>query len=142
MNLLEALLLGSVAGLTECLPVSSTGHLTIVEKLLGLQVDDPGVTAFTALIQVGAISAVLVYFRRDIISLAAAWFRGLAHAEARQEPSYRLAWYVIAGSIPIGVVVFVAKDFISCPLRYLGVVGAGLVVVVLVLLYFLLPGGW
>ncbi len=128
MNLLEALLLGIVEGLTEFLPVSSTGHLTIVEKLLGLQVDDPGVTAFTALIQVGAISAVLVYFRRDIISLAAAWFRGLAHPEARQEPSYRLAWYVIAGSIPIGIVGFVAQDIISGPLRNLWVVAAGLVV--------------
>jgi len=128
MNLLEALLLGIVEGLTEFLPVSSTGHLTIVEKLLGLQVNDRGVTAFTALIQVGAIAAVLVYFRRDIAALAAAWFRGLARPEARQEPNYRLAWYVIAGSIPIGIVGFVAQDIISGPLRNLWVVAAGLVV--------------
>jgi len=128
MNLLDALLLGIVEGLTEFLPVSSTGHLTVVEKLLGLQLDDPGVTAFTALIQVGAIAAVLVYFRRDIISLAAAWFRGLANRSARTEPSYRLAWYVIAGSIPIGFVGFLGRDLISGPLRNLWVVAAGLVV--------------
>jgi undecaprenyl-diphosphatase len=128
MNLLDALLLGIVEGLTEFLPVSSTGHLTIVEKLLGLQLDDPGVTAFTALIQVGAIAAVLVYFRRDIISLAAAWFRGLARPAARQEPGYRMAWYVIAGSIPVGIVGFLARDIISGPLRNLWVVAAGLVV--------------
>ena len=128
MNLLDALLLGIVEGLTEFLPVSSTGHLTITEKLLGLQLDDPGVTAFTALIQVGAIAAVLVYFRRDIITLAAAWFRGLAKPATRQDPNYRLAWYVIAGSIPIGIVGFAGKDLISGPLRNLWVVAAGLVV--------------
>jgi undecaprenyl-diphosphatase len=128
MNLLDALLLGIVEGLTEFLPVSSTGHLTIAEKLLGLRLDDPGVTAFTAIIQVGAIAAVLLYFRRDIISLAAAWFRGLANPEQRQVPAYRLAWYVIAGSIPIGIVGFAAKDLISGPLRNLWVVAAGLVV--------------
>jgi undecaprenyl-diphosphatase len=128
MNLLDALLLGIVEGLTEFLPVSSTGHLTIAEKLLGLRLDDPGVTAFTAIIQVGAIAAVLLYFRRDIISLAAAWFRGLANPGQRGAPAYRLAWYVIAGSIPIGIVGFAAKDLISGPLRNLWVVAAGLVV--------------
>jgi undecaprenyl-diphosphatase len=127
VNLLDALILGIVEGLTEFLPVSSTGHLTIVEKLLGLSVNDPGVTAFTALIQVGAIAAVLVYFRRDIANLAVAWFRGLTRADARQEREYRLAWYVIAGSIPIGIVGFLAKDIISGPLRNLWVVAAGLV---------------
>ncbi|MDP9989559.1 undecaprenyl pyrophosphate phosphatase UppP, partial [Arthrobacter oryzae] len=60
MNLLQAIVLGVVEGVTEFLPVSSTGHLTIVEKLLGLQVDDGGVTAFTAIIQVGAILSVVV----------------------------------------------------------------------------------
>ena len=78
VGLLQAVLLGIVEGLTEFLPVSSTGHLTIVEKLLGLKVDDPGVTAFTAIIQVGAIIAVIVYFRRDIVRLIAAWIRGCA----------------------------------------------------------------
>ena len=76
VNYFEALLLGLVEGVTEFLPVSSTGHLTIAEKALGLQVDDPGVTAFTAVIQVGAIAAVLLYFRRDIVALATAWVRG------------------------------------------------------------------
>lgn len=128
MDLLDALLLGIVEGLTEFLPVSSTGHLTIVEKLLGLQVDDPGVTAFTAIIQVGAIAAVLFYFRRDITTLASAWFRGLANPAARQGQDYRLAWYVIVGSIPIGIVGFAARELISGPLRNLWVVTAALAV--------------
>ncbi|MEB0003436.1 undecaprenyl-diphosphate phosphatase, partial [Cryobacterium sp. RTC2.1] len=55
MNLIQALILGIVEGITEFLPVSSTGHLTLTEKLLGLKLDDPGVTAFTAIIQFGAI---------------------------------------------------------------------------------------
>ncbi|HYP46257.1 MAG TPA: undecaprenyl-diphosphate phosphatase [Propionibacteriaceae bacterium] len=128
MNLLDALLLGIVEGLTEFLPVSSTGHLTITEKLLGLQVDDPGVTAFTAIIQVGAIAAVLLYFWRDIVALAAAWFRGLTRPAERQNNDYRLAWGVILGSIPIGIVGFALRAYISGPLRNLWVVTAALVI--------------
>jgi undecaprenyl-diphosphatase len=127
VNLLQALLLGIVEGLTEFLPVSSTGHLTITEKLLGLQLDDPGVTAFTALIQVGAILAVLIYFRHDIITLAKAWFNGLVKPVERNR-EYRLAWYVIIGSLPIGVVGFLARDLISGPLRNLWVIVIALVV--------------
>jgi undecaprenyl-diphosphatase len=128
MDFWQALLLGIVEGITEFLPVSSTGHLTIVEKLLGLRVDDAGVTAFTAVIQVGAIIGSIVYFRADIIRLAAAWFRGLANAGARAERDYTMAWLVIAGSIPVGVVGLLARHLITGPLRSLWVVVAGLVV--------------
>ncbi len=128
MNLLYAVLLGIVEGITEFLPVSSTGHLTIVEKLLGLQVNDPGVTAFTAIIQVGAIIASVVYFRADIVRLALAWFRGLRSASARTDPDYRLAWYVIVGSVPIGIVGLAARHLIAGPLRSLWVVVGGLIV--------------
>ncbi|WIB68758.1 undecaprenyl-diphosphate phosphatase [Curtobacterium sp. MCBD17_035] len=126
VNLLQALLLGIVEGVTEFLPVSSTGHLTIVEKLLGLRVASQGVTAFTAVIQVGAIIAVIVYFWRDILRLVRAWFRGLAHREDRDH-DYRLAWYVIIATIPIGLIGFLAKDLISGGLRNLWVVVAALV---------------
>lgn len=126
MDILQAIILGVVEGLTEFLPVSSTGHLTVVEKLLGLKVDDLGVTAFTAIIQVGAIAAVLLYFWKDIAALAGAWFTGLRHPSQRRRTNYRLAWYVILGSIPIGVIGFLGKDLISGGLRNLWVVVAAL----------------
>jgi len=80
----QAVVLGIVEGLTEFLPVSSTGHLKITEGLMHIPVEDHAVVGFTAVIQVGAIAAVLVYFARDIIRFAAAWGRGIDNTEARQ----------------------------------------------------------
>jgi undecaprenyl-diphosphatase len=128
LTFLDAIILGIVEGLTEFLPVSSTGHLTITEKLLGLQVDAPGVTAYTAIIQLGAILATLLYFWRDITRLFMAWVRGLRGGAAREHHDYQLAWAVIVGSLPVGVVGFVARDLISGPLRSLWVVAGALVV--------------
>jgi undecaprenyl-diphosphatase len=127
LSYLDAVILGVVEGLTEYLPVSSTGHLTITEQLLGLKVDDLAVTAYTAVIQLGAIAATLLYFFRDIIRFAVAWFRGLGSAEARKDPDYGLAWAVVIGSIPVGIVGFAARDLISGALRSLWVVAAALV---------------
>ena len=126
MNLLESAILGVVEGLTEFLPVSSTGHLTIAEKMLGLDVEAPGVTAFTAVIQLGPIVAVLLYFWSDIRALGHAWFRGLVTPAARRDPQWRFAWLIILGSLPIGVVGFVARDAITA-VRSLWVVAAALV---------------
>lgn len=127
MNYLDAVILGIVEGLTEFLPVSSTGHLTITEKILGLPIDDPAVTAYTAVIQTGAIAAVLVYFASDIWRIARAWALGLARPEYRGTIDHRMGWYVIAGSIPIGIVGLLAKDLITGDLRSLWVVAAGLI---------------
>ena len=126
MDLAQAVLLGIIEGVTEFLPVSSTGHLTIVEEMLGMSVSNPGLTAFTAVIQVGAILAVLGYFAKDIVGLVGAWAVGLCLPEQRGV-EYRLAWFVIIGSIPVGIVGFLAKDVIAGPLRNLWVVVAALV---------------
>ncbi len=127
LTYLSAVILGIVEGLTEFLPVSSTGHLTITEKLLGLQIDAPEVTAYTAIIQLGAIAATIVYFFRDIVRLVVAWFRGLLSAQARQEHDYSLAWAVIVGSIPVGIVGLAFKSVIEGALRSLWVVAAALI---------------
>ena len=135
MDYLDAVILGIVEGLTEFLPVSSTGHLTIVEKALGLQVDDPGVTAYTAVIQMGAIAAVLLYFFKDISRIATAWVKGVFRPEYRGHFDHRFGWYIIVGSIPIGIVGFLGKDVISGPLRSLWWVGGALVVWSAVMVY-------
>ena len=135
MDYIDAIILGIVEGLTEFLPVSSTGHLTIAEKALGLPLDDPAITAYTAVIQMGAIAAVILYFHRDIWRIAAAWGKGLVRPEYRGHFDHRFGWYIIVGSIPIGIVGFLAKDVISGPLRSLWWVGAALVLWSAVMVY-------
>ena len=127
MNYFDAVVLGVVEGLTEFLPVSSTGHLTIAEKLLGLEVDDPAVTGYTAVIQMGAIAAVIVYFVKDIWNIIRAWTLGLVRSEYRGHLDHRLGWYVIVATIPVGVVGLLAKDLITGDLRSLWVVAAALI---------------
>jgi undecaprenyl-diphosphatase len=122
----EAILLGAVEGFTEFLPISSTGHLTILERLLGYSTDDPDVTAFTAIIQVGAVLATILFLRRDIARIVSAWFRGLANREQR-ERDYRFGWAVLLGSLPIGVIGFAFKDEIETTLRSLWFVGSALI---------------
>jgi len=118
----DAVLLGIVEGITEFLPVSSTAHLKITESALGLSTDDAGVVAFTAVIQVGAIAAVLVYFARDIARIVSAWTRGVVHSQHRGDRDYRFGWWVIAATLPIVVVGLAAKPLIEGPLAGLWVV--------------------
>ncbi len=135
MNYFDAVILGIVEGLTEFLPVSSTGHLTIVEKWLGLDVAATDVTGFTAVIQMGAIAAVILYFAKDIWAIARAWVLGLVKAEYRGTFDHRMGWYVILGSIPIGIVGLAAKDFITKDLRSLWVVATALILWSAAMLY-------
>ena len=135
MNWLHAVLLGIVEGITEVLPVSSTGHLNIVEKLLGYEINSAGMTAFTAVIQVGAILAAIIYFWADIVRIITAWFRGikarfkgLDNQQARQDPDYTLGWGIVLGSIPVAAVGLLFKDFIEGPVRSLWVIAGALIV--------------
>jgi undecaprenyl-diphosphatase len=128
MELWQAVILGIVEGITEFLPVSSTGHLTIAEELLGLQVDNVAVTAYTAIIQVGAIAAAIIYFWRDIVRIVSSFVRGLFSPAARRAADWRLSTAVIIGSMPIAVVGLAAKSVIEGSLRSLWVVAAGLIV--------------
>ncbi|TNM60432.1 undecaprenyl-diphosphate phosphatase [Streptomyces sp. NP160] len=131
----HAVLLGAVEGVTEFLPVSSTGHLTILEKLLGYRVNDPDVTAFTVIIQIGAVLATLLYLRRDLIRLIAAVLDGLRYSQARHNADWRMAVGVIVGSLPIGIVGFLFSDLIETTLRSLWVVGIALIGWSVVMLY-------
>lgn len=124
----QAAILGVVEGVTEFLPVSSTGHLKITEGLMGIPVDDKAVVAFTAVIQVGAIAAVLVYFFKDIVRIVSAWGRGLVDREERYHHDYKFAWWVIYATIPIVVVGLAAKPLIESTLASLWVVVSSLIV--------------
>ncbi|MFI5758606.1 undecaprenyl-diphosphate phosphatase [Streptomyces sp. NPDC051569] len=124
----QSIVLGVVEGITEFLPVSSTGHLKIAEGLMDIPVDDKAVVAFTAVIQVGAIAAVLVYFFRDIARFASAWGRGLVDRGQRQGHDYEFAWWVIYATIPIVIVGLAAKPLIEGPLASLWVVAGSLIV--------------
>ena len=136
MSWLDAIILGVIEGITEFLPVSSTGHLTIVEKLLGYQIDDPGVTAFTAIIQIGAIAAAIIYFREDIWRVGRTWFRGHVNAAVRvSERDYKFGWAILIGSLPIAVVGLAFQDVIETTLRSLWFVAGGLIVWSIVLWY-------
>lgn len=109
MSIIEAIVLGLVQGLTEFIPISSTGHLKIVPELLGWP--DPGAAA-SAVIQFGTILAVIIYFFRDILRLTAGFFRGLIARKPFEDPDSREAWYVIFATIPIIVLGVVLKDLI------------------------------
>jgi undecaprenyl-diphosphatase len=123
----QAVVLGIVEGLTEFIPISSTGHLTVVEKLMGFDVDAKAVTGFTAVIQVGAIAAVVLYFRADIARLLAAWVGGVRDPARRGTADHRMAWAVLAGSIPVLVVAVAARDLVKGPFRNLWWVAGALV---------------
>ncbi|HEY8984957.1 MAG TPA: undecaprenyl-diphosphate phosphatase [Streptomyces sp.] len=123
----QAVVLGVVEGVTEFLPVSSTGHLKITEGLMGIPVDKPSVVGFSAVIQVGAIAAVFVYFFKDIVRIVSAWGRGIAHKEERYHHDYKFAWWVIYATIPIVIVGLAAKPLIDGALGSLWVVAGSLI---------------
>ena len=123
----QAIILGIVEGVTEFLPVSSTGHLTIVEKLMGMQINDPSLTAFTAIIQIGAIAAAIIYFRDDIWRVLGAWWRGLWWKRARRQFDYKYGWAIIIGSLPIAAIGYALKNEVETVLRSLWFVAFALI---------------
>src|SRR3954452_12540203 len=131
MSTFEAIVLGIVQGLTEFLPISSTGHLRIVPAFAGWE--DPG-AAFTAVVQLGTMAAVLLYFRSDLWRIAVAWLRGLRDPAARRTLDSRLGWYIILGTVPIGIFGLIFKDQIENGARDLYLIGSALIVLGLVLL--------
>ena len=129
MGWFEAVVLGVVQGLTEFLPISSSAHLRIVGEAFGW--DDPG-AAFTAITQIGTEMAVLLYFRRDIGRIIAAWVASLA-GRRKGDPDARMGWLIIVGSIPIVVLGLLFQDRIETTLRDLRVVAIALVAFSLIL---------
>jgi undecaprenyl-diphosphatase len=124
MSWLQVVVLAAVQGLTEFLPVSSSGHLAIASRVF---FDDDAGASFTAVTQLGTELAVLLYFVRDIGRILAAWFNGLLVA-ARRTHDYWMGWYVIIGTIPIGVLGVAFKDEIRTGARNLGLIASALII--------------
>jgi undecaprenyl-diphosphatase len=116
MSLLEAIILGILQGLTEFLPISSTAHLRFVPAIAGW--DDPG-AAFTAITQIGTIAAVVIYFRHELVRIAAAWVRGLGQPLRGLPFDAKLGWYIIIGTIPIVVFGAIFADDVETGARNL-----------------------
>ncbi len=136
MDWFQSLIIGIVQGLTEFIPISSTAHVRIIPALFGW--DDPG-AAVTAVTQLGTLLAVLIYFRKDIIHLSAAgWVsvfqfkqRSLWNEQLRTQ--VRLFWYIMAGTIPIGICGLAFKKIIEDDLRSLWIISASLIVLAILL---------
>lgn len=131
MSLLEAIVLGVVQGLTEFLPVSSTAHLRIVPAFVGWE--DPG-AAFTAVTQLGTMAAVLLFFRADLTRITRAWAASLRTSRRRPSLDARLGWYILLGTVPIGIFGLLFKDQIEGGARNLYLIAGALIVLGLVLL--------
>ena len=128
MSWVQVIVLSVVQGLTEFLPVSSSGHLRIVSQLFWGE--DAG-ASFTAVIQLGTELAVLVFFAKDIWRILTAWFAGLAD-KSKRNFDYRMGWMVIAGTIPVGIAGVLLKDLIRENFRNLWITATVLILFSLV----------
>lgn len=139
MSILEAIILGIVQGLTEFLPISSTGHLTVVGQLMGLISDRKPEewTAFIAVIQLGTLGSAVVYFWKDIVEIVGEWFsQNLMERRPIKEQSggAKSGWLIVVGSVPVAVVGLLFKDAIEGALtKSLYVVAGSLIALAIVL---------
>ncbi|HJP82961.1 MAG TPA: undecaprenyl-diphosphate phosphatase [Fimbriimonadaceae bacterium] len=129
MDLIQAIVYGIVQGLTEFLPISSTAHLRIVPALAGWA--DPG-AGFTAVIQLGTLLAVLIYFARDLSKAFMGWVRNIGNPRSA-DPDARMGWAIVVGTIPIVVLGVLAQKWIKGELRSLWVIAATLILMGLIM---------
>ena len=132
MTTFEALVLGVVQGVTEFLPISSTAHLRIVPALAGWA--DPG-AAFTAVLQLGTLAAVVGYFLPDLLRMVRASISAVTDRSRPPEPAARQFMYIVLGTLPVGVAGIVFKHAIEGSLRSLWVISTALIVVALALAF-------
>ncbi|MBE7439817.1 MAG: undecaprenyl-diphosphatase UppP [Spirochaetales bacterium] len=126
----QATLLGLIQGLTEFIPVSSTAHLRILPAFLNW--GDPG-AAYSAVIQLGTLFALVIYFWKDLLQFGGAALRGLFSGKPFADDAARMAWYLVLGTVPVSVCGLLFARFITGPFRSLYVIAASLIVLALAL---------
>jgi len=139
MTLLQAVILGIVQGLTEFLPISSTAHLRIVPVIFGWDFTfdrahphDPG-APFTAVVQLGTTLAIVLYFWRELLHVAVAWVRGLYDRSVRDSLEYKLGWYLVLATVPVGVFGLIFSNQIETGARNLWLIAAALIALAIAL---------
>ena len=137
MTLIQSIILGIVQGLTEFLPISSTAHLRIVPAFFDWHfyhgtTNDPG-APFTAVVQLGTTAAIVLYFWRELLHVTVAWFRGLVDKSVRGTLEYRMGWYLILATIPVGVFGLIFSDQITTGARNLWLIASALIALACVL---------
>lgn len=130
MTLFEAIILGTVQGLTEFLPISSTAHLRIIPALAGWE--DPG-AAFTAIVQIGTLVAVMLYFWKDIFIIVAAVIEGVLRGKPLENSDSKMGWMIVAGTLPIIILGKLFETEIDTTLRSLYWISGSLIGLAIIL---------
>jgi undecaprenyl-diphosphatase len=123
MTIIQSILLGIVQGLTEFLPISSSGHLVIIPKLLGWQIPAQEAFIFDVLVQVATLLAVIAYFWQELKTIIQAFLAGLVRRAPFEDPFSRLGWYLILATIPAGVIGLMIKDLVEQAFNSLAAAG-------------------
>jgi undecaprenyl-diphosphatase len=113
MTLFQAFILGIVQGLTEFLPISSSGHLVLVPFLFGWELNPEQVFPFDTLVQMGTLVAVIIYFWKDLVSIVIAVFKGLADRKPFGTQDARLGWLLVLATIPAGLAGLLLEDMVE-----------------------------
>jgi undecaprenyl-diphosphatase len=113
MTILQSILLGIIQGLTEFIPVSSTAHLLLAQRLLGIDPTMPGVFAYNVLVQWGTLVAVFIFYWADLWAIGRAWLVGLWRRQPFADAQARMGWYLILGSLPALAAGFLFKDVVE-----------------------------
>ncbi|MCK4976502.1 MAG: hypothetical protein KAS36_06195, partial [Anaerolineales bacterium] len=113
MTIIQSILLGIIQGLTEFLPISSSGHLVIVPHLLGWEIPIREAFIFDVLVQVATLIAVFAYFWNDLVEISKAFLLGMKRKQPFDDPQSKLGWYIIVATIPAGILGLVLKDVVE-----------------------------
>lgn len=128
MTIFQSILLGIVQGLTEFLPISSSGHLVIVPRLLGWDFPAKEAFVFNVLVQLGTLAAVIAYFWKDLVTIFQAVISGLVKRQPFSDPQARLGWLIVAATIPAGIFGLLIKDQVEAAFSSLLATGIFLLV--------------